>query len=234
MTTDLINFYKLLPKKDTGIPYPNYDKIRITLPTRVAVIAPSGAGKTNLAINFIFGIGAFERIYLCVKTPDEPLYQMLIEMYELIGTKIKKELITVVSDIDELPEVDTFDPKVQNLVIFDDMITAKDTKLKHISDFWIRGRKKNISTLFLSQDFYGIPVLIRKNTQIVLIRGIVSTRDLNLILKEFATDKTKEELLAMYKKCCPSGSSIENFFMIDNSVGVDAKYRYRHNWTPIE
>lgn len=143
------------------------------------------------------------------------------------------KILTVVEDPNDLPVVQDFDKKQQNVVIFDDVITESMAKLKKIQDYWVFGRKYNITPIFLSQSYFRIPKLIRDNTDVLALRGVLGLRDLNLILSEMAADKKKEELLAMYNKCNAT-STITDFFLIDRSVGQDPAYRFRHNWSPID
>jgi hypothetical protein len=234
MSADTINFYQHIPAKYTGAGkrrYPNFQRIHIELPTRMAVVGPTGSGKTNIAMNFIFGCGAFTRIFLCVKTPDEPLYQWMIDQIREAEARLGKDILTVLSDPDDLPPVDSFDPKVNNLVLFDDVINDAQSKLKHIADLWVRGRKRNISTLFLAQSFYKIPKLVRDNSDILMLKAIANSSDLNRILAEKAMDMNRDQLLAMYNAC--DTRNVSNSFTIDNTPGQEPKWKYRRNFTPL-
>jgi len=242
----VINFYASIPKKyGTGMNearnYPNFKDYHLLFPTRIAIVGSAGAGKTNTAMNIIVGTAYFTKIWLCVKTPEEPLYQFLIDTIKEIEKDLKRkgkldpdrELVTVVTNVGELPSVDTFDNKDRNLVLFDDVITDAKAQLKEIEKYWVYGRKHGITTMFLSQSYFRIPKLIRDNTDVLILRGVLGKRDLNLILSEFTLDKTADELLEMYRKSNAS-NSISDFLLIDRSVGQDPEYRYRHNFEPLD
>ena len=236
MSAPVFNFYQAVPKKyGTGYDqtYQTFDEYRIKFPTRMAIVGASGQGKTNIAMNIIYGTKVWTRYYLCVKSPDEPLYRLFTEMCRKLEKKSGREILTVLTDPDELPPVDEFDEKQRTLVLFDDVITDAKAKLKHIANFWVRGRKQGITTMFLSQSFFQIPKLIRDNTDILILRGVLGRRDLKLILSEFASDKTLPELLDMYNKANAT-NGITDFFLIDKSIGTPPEYRYRHNFAPIE
>ena len=158
------NFYKTLPKEyKTEIQtYSNYNKVHIQLPFRMIILGCSGSGKTNTCLNVIQAMNCFTKYYLFAKNTEEPLYKFLIDLLQKAGSKLKINLITYSNDLDELPGVDEFDKNENNLLIIDDMITEKESKLKNISDIFIRGRKASISTIFLSQSYYKIPKLIRQ------------------------------------------------------------------------
>jgi hypothetical protein len=59
-------------------------------------------------------------------------------------------------NLEKLPPIHDLKPCNQTLIIFDDMVT--DLK-KHpiISEYFIRGRKKSASIIFLSQSHYNTP-----------------------------------------------------------------------------
>ena len=84
--------------------------------------------------------GTFDNIYIFCKSRDEPLYKYLADK--------NKGLIKVHEDLFKLPPINDLKSCNQTLIIFDDMVT--DLK-KHpiISEYFIRGRKKNASIIFL-------------------------------------------------------------------------------------
>ena len=230
---NIINFYESMPKKFTAKAalYKNYDQIKIKIPNRMMIVGSSGSGKSNVLLNLVYGINAFTKIYLFVKSPEEPLYQFLINDLQAVETKLKIEILTVSTQLDELPEVDEFSKEEMNLVIFDDIITEKLAKLQKVSDLWVRGRKQNVTTIFLTQSYHSVPKLIRQNTDVLLFKKIGTKRDLTLILSEYGLDKTVDELREMYK--ASNTSDICNFFMIDMSPGQRPELMYRHNFNPI-
>ena len=74
-----INFYNLVKTGEKKI-NPNYATHGIEVPFRMLIAAPSGSGKTNALMNLIVHFDkTFHEIIICVKSADEPLYNMLIE-----------------------------------------------------------------------------------------------------------------------------------------------------------
>ena len=229
-----VDFYARLPAKyqSKQRTYPNYDKIKISIPSRIILNGASGSGKSNCLLNLIVGMNCFDKIYLFVKNPQEPLYNFFINEMMEIEKKMDTSILTVSTELDDLPEVDDFDPQCNNLVVFDDMISEKSIKLKRIQDLWIRGRKHNITTIFLSQSFYKIPQLVRQNSDILMFKKIATKRDLSMILSEYGgLGVDIDELKAMYKFC--DTSKITNFLMIDMSPGQKPEYVFRKNFSPI-
>ncbi|GBO29380.1 hypothetical protein AVEN_218015-1 [Araneus ventricosus] len=70
--------------------------------------------------------------------------KIMLELYEKFG----KKGTLFSSDTKEFITVDDLDPSCKIVVVFDDCMTDKDQK--SIEDFFIRGRKKNASIIYLS------------------------------------------------------------------------------------
>ena len=77
-----------------------------------------------------------------------------------------------------------------------------DFKKKHpiISEYFIRGRKKSASIIFLSQSYYNTPKIIRQNINYCIILKLGGSRDINSILRECSIGISKEQLLYMYNE----------------------------------
>ena len=199
---------------------PNYDLHQFDTPFRSLVVAPSGSGKSNFITNLITlfckGKGTYDNIYIFCKCKDEPLYRYLADK--------SKGLIEVFENLEKLPALNDLNACKQTLIIFDDMVT--DIK-KHpiISEYFIRGRKKGASIMFLSQSFYNTPKIIRQNVNYVVILKLGGTRDINSLLREVSIGLTKEQLLEMYKEA----TKIKFDVMIIN-LEKSGNERYRKNF----
>ena len=199
---------------------PNYDLHHFDTPFRSLVVAPSGSGKSNFITNLISlfckGKGTFDSIFIFCKSRDEPPYQFL-------GDK-SKGLIEVHEDLEKLPALNELKPSEQTLIIFDDFIT--DIK-KHstIQEFFIRGRKRGCSLMFLSQSYYNTPKIIRQNINYLVVLKLGGTLDVNSILRECSIGLTKEQLLSMYKE-----ATREKFDVFIINLDKNANERYRHNF----
>lgn len=204
---------------------------------------PSGCGKTNLLLNFIYDWMDFDRLYVCAKDIFEPKYVTLRERYSMFDgleeedirdCKHKKELLELyrkfgnkktlfTNELDEFASVDDLDSSVRNLVIFDDCVTEKDQK--PIEDFFIRGRKKNASVIYLSQSYYSTPLNIRKNCNYFVFFRL-QPREIQQILREVDGNLSPKEFKAMYDK---SVRVPFDFFMLDLT---NPELRYRRNFEP--
>ena len=76
---EIIDFYKLIPKNmSTAYHNPKFKDHGLKIPLRALIVGGLGAGKTQLLINIIHKMSqTFERIVICLKCKDEPLYNFL-------------------------------------------------------------------------------------------------------------------------------------------------------------
>ena len=197
----LVNFYevdkikKKLPKgKDEQYQFTNI-KIR----TRNLLVGASGTGKTSAVANYILLSSApkkstFKHIYLLYKT-DEPIYDFL---QEELGKHI-----SVFKEIKDIPDVKEFadNPKHEILFIFDDVVNEKKASdIKKIQDYYKIGRKKGITSFFLSQSYFQTDKFFRDNLSNILLLSIKSTKDLNRIINEYEIPEvTQEQVQRMFK-----------------------------------
>ena len=199
---------------------PNYELHHFDTPFRSLVVAPSGSGKSNFITNLITlfckGRGTYDNIYIFCKCKDEPLYRYLSDK--------SKGLIEVFENLEKLPALNDLNACKQTLLIFDDMVT--DIK-KHpiISEWFIRGRKRGASIMFLSQSYYGTPKIIRQNVNYVVILKLGGTRNINSLLREVSIGLTKEQLLEMYNV-----STKNKFDVLIINLEKSGNERYRMNF----
>ena len=89
-----------------------------------------------------------------------------------------------------IKNIDEYNPYKKNkiLIVFDDMITdmIHNKKLNSIvTKLLIRGRKLNISLVFITQSYFKVPKDVRLNTSHFFIAKIPNKRKLQLCNKSF-------------------------------------------------
>lgn len=201
---------------------PNYHNHLINIPFRLLIVGNSGSGKTTLVLELLHRMDdTFGNIIICTKNADEPLYKFL-------RTKIKAEQLQVYEGIDHIPDLDSFDPDLQHLIVFDDLVLEKDQSV--IEQYFIRSRKiaKGVSCIYLSQNYFGTPKTIRVNCNYIILKKLSSTRDLKMIMNDFSLGVDKETLLEIYKFCTYEKS---DFLMID--IDSPPEKRFRKNFLDI-
>ena len=134
-------------------------------PYRILIIGRSGSGKTNLLLNLIENQPDIDKIYLYAKDPYESKYQYLINKRESVGINHfndPKAFIDYSNDMHDVYKIiNDYNPDKENkiLIVFDDMIAdmIHNKKLNSIvTELFIRGRKLNISLVFISQSYFKV------------------------------------------------------------------------------
>ena len=214
-----VNFYERIPKElRKHVHNPKFSKHGIVMPCRMAIIGGSGSGKTNTLLNFLKDTsGTFEKVIVSLKSQHEPLYQFLLK-------KLPNSVTIYENSIAPMSELESYS---SSLYVFDDLVATKSLQAQ-ISDYFIRGRKFNISCIYISQSYYGIPKLIRLQCQYVILKKLSSDRDLRLLLREYGFNVDFDQMMKIYKDATKNKN---DFLMIDLEADNDKKFR--HNYKVI-
>jgi hypothetical protein len=231
--TEVVNYYKQIKKEkgDCDTSYPNEDKIQLKLPFRMLIMGPSGSGKTNALINLICQIGVFERVLLLAKDTEEPLYKLLREKYAKVEKKTKEKMFFSIEDIKKLPPVESWEKCRNNLLIIDDQICESPKDLVRCEEYFVWGRKRGLTMIFLTQDYFATPKRVRRNSNVIIMKKLNTVRDMTLILKEFELGITKDQLKANYERACGHGT-VTDFFLIDKDT-TDPRLKFRKGFDPL-
>jgi ribosomal protein L7Ae-like RNA K-turn-binding protein len=233
MSIVLENFYQHVKTKDDGLRhYPNEDLMKIKLPMRALIVGPSGSGKTNVMLNLVKLIDVgWDKIVLLAKDLEEELYEHLIDTCRQIEKKRKIQMLLAITNVKDLPELADFNPKENTMLICDDFICDKAKDLAKLEEIFIRGRKRGISSVFLSQSYFATPLMIRKNVTYIFIKKLAGVMDLKRILAEYqSVGVTAEQLERMYEHAMEG--DFRNFFLIEPEAR-DKRYMFRKNFDPI-
>ena len=128
---------------------------------RMLIAGNSGSGKTNTLMHILQKpLIYYDQIHLYAKNLDQDKYINLIDkmhgISEIVGYPV------LITSNDEITPVDQLqDTDMQRVVIFDDYVCEKNQK--PLIDYFIQGRHKNCSVIYLTQSFYGCPKEIRLN-----------------------------------------------------------------------
>ena len=155
---------------------------------RMLICGNSGSGKTNLLLHMLLSLLCYDEIFLYAKNLDQEKYQILIDEMNKISKELGLDIITVSND-KIIPIKDLGYEDNQKLVIFDDYVCEKNQR--EIVDYFIQGRHKNCSVIYLSQSFYKTPRDIRLNCSHYCIYEFTSSRERNMISSELGVGKEK-------------------------------------------
>ena len=94
--------------------------------------------------------------------------------------------------------------KREILIVFDDMIADMHSNRKLnpiVTELFIRGRKLNISLVFITQSYFAVPKNITRNSTHYFIMKILSKRELRKIVYNYSSDIDFKDFMNLYKKC---------------------------------
>ena len=204
-------------------------------PYIILIIGGSGSGKTNALLNLINTQPDIDKIYLYAKDPYESKYQFLIKKGKSIGLKhfddpkafieYSNDMQGVYKNIDEY----NADKERKILIVFDDMIAdiSNNKKLNSIvTELFIRGRKLNISLVFITQPYFKVPKGVRLNTSHFFITKIPNKRELQQIAINHSSDISTEDFINIYRECTAEPYS---FLVNDATLASDNPLRFRKN-----
>ena len=93
-----------------------------------------------------------------------------------------------------------------------------------VTELFIRGRKLNISLVFITQSYFKVPKDVRLNTTHFFIAKIPNKRELQQILRNHSSDIRTEDFINIYRKCTGKPYS---FLVIDTTLASDNPLRFR-------
>ena len=108
----------------------------------------------------------------------------------------------------------------------------KNKKLNSIvTELFIRGRKINISLVFITQSYFKVPKDVRLNTTQFFISKILNKRDLQQIVINHSSDISTKDFINIYRKCTAEPYS---FLVNDTTLASNNPLRFRKNLFNIE
>ena len=115
------------------------------------------------------------------------------------------------------------------LIVFDDMIAdmTNNKKLKPIvTELFIRGRKLNISIVFIMQSYFKVPKDVRLSSTHFFIMKNLNKRELQQIALNHSPDIDFKNFMKIYKECTKEPYS---FLVNDTTLQSDNPLSFRYN-----
>ena len=145
-----------------------------------------------------------------------------------------KAFIDYSNDMHDVYEnIDDYNLDKENkiLIVFDDMIAnmISNKKLNSIvSELFIRGRKLNISLVFITQSYFRVPKDVRLNTTHFFIAKIPNKRELQQTAINHSSDINIKDFANIYRKCTSEPYSfLVNDTCIKQSLHTCIKQSFR-------
>jgi len=220
---ELVDWYKKIPSKYlTKSHNPNFKIHGLNLPFRMLIIGGSGSGKTQTLMNIIHNMNdTFNEIYVITKNKQEPIYEYLED-------KLGSKGVSVVEGINNAPNLDKdIDKKDQTLIVMDDLVL--ESNQKPLEEYFIRARKQNCSLIYISQSYYAVPKMIRKNLNYLVIKQLSSLQDLFRIMREYSLGDNKAQIKKLYENATTDNK--QDFLLVD--LDAPPENRFRKNFNDI-
>ena len=115
------------------------------------------------------------------------------------------------------------------LMVFDDVIAdmINNKELNSIvTELFIRGRKSNISFVFITQSYFKVLKDVRLNSTHFFVMKIPNKRELQQIALNHSSDISTKDFINIYKKCTAEPYS---FLVNDTTLASDNPLRFRKN-----
>ena len=179
-------------------------------PYRILIVGGSGSREINALLNLINNQLDIDSIYLYAKDQCEKKYQYLINKHEKVGLDHFKGPRTFIEYLNDMQDfyknIKDYNPgkKRKILIVFDDMIAdmINNKKLNPVvTELFIRGRKLNISIVFITQSYFEVPKDIRLSSTHFSIMKIPNKRELQQIALNHSSDIEFKDFMKIYKKC---------------------------------
>ena len=177
-------------------------------PYRILIIGGSGSGKTNALINLINGQNDIDKIYLYARDLSEPKYEYLIKKREDVGIKHLNDINTFIECSSTMDDVyknfHDYNSRRRRkiLIVFDDIIAdiMDNNKVQSIiKELFIRGRKLNISLVFITQSYFSVSKDVRLNSAHYLIMKFSSRKELQNIAINHSADIDYKDFVKIYR-----------------------------------
>ena len=186
-------------------------------------------------MNLINNQPDIDKIHLYANDPYEAKYQCLInkrEKVELDHFDDHKAFIEYSNDMQDVyKNIEDYNPRKKRkvLIIFDDMIAdmINNKNLNPIvTDLFIRGRKLNISMVFITQSYFKVPKDVRLNSTHFFIMKISCKRELQQIALNHSSDIDFKDFIKICKKYT---KELYSFLVNDTTLPSDDPLRFRKN-----
>ena len=160
-------------------------------PFRLLVCGSTGCGKTNAVVDLLMRYIPWQVLWVYAKHMGEA-WQSLQAKVEAREKRLKRPISFWETSLENAVPVDTLSPTNRNVVVFDDFIMDREHQ-PTIADYFVRGRHRNCSLVYITQSYYDVPKIVRNNcSHYMIFRGYNGSDETHL-WKDLGSGMRKDE-----------------------------------------
>ena len=177
-------------------------------PFSILVTGKSGSGKTNILANLFLGNKAeyiykgkkgrsryiaYDDLIVCGYHPDEPKWAFIRYMYSIISKDPKVPYYENITfkyiSPEKISSTRAFLPERSTAIIFEDLCMAPESIQNQIIPFFTYERYRNISSIYVTQSYYYILIIIYENiSHLIVFNDGSSYQDIFKIIGWYTED----------------------------------------------
>lgn len=208
--------------------HPLFPQFKPEQPFRWIITGMSGCGKTTLIVSALLsGQIKFEHIYLYTPSVAQGKYKLLCKFINSLEKQMGQELMTVATSIDEIVDLEDIPADRVNICIFDDLVTEKDQKI--IEEYFIRGRHRNVCSVYLTQSYFDVPKVVRKQANYFSVFKTSSITEFNSLASAHSLNRD----LKLFKKMFQNATRKKNDFLFLDLFTDEYLLQVRRNYNGI-
>lgn len=193
-----------------------------TWPFRCLVVGRCGSGKTNVIKNMLMrGWLDYDTLFIMARELNQ--WKDVRETVEEIVAKNKnqKDNYMFSDELDMLPDIDKLDETKKHMMVLDDWAALSAREQEPIIDIFIRGRHRNLSSVYISQSYNRLPKTARLQCNFLIIFKGGNNTDIETLYNDHISSMSMDEFKKVYHECTQEKYS----FMVIDLINPDKHLR---------
>lgn len=193
---------------------------------RLICVGTTGGGKTNMIASLIENHIPWQALQVVGRHLDGA-WDILRQRIERHERKTGVQISHWCDSFAGMTPLDELNPANRNLVVFDDWVLAGPKEQSIMAEFFVRGRHKNCSVVYIAQSWHSIPRLIRLNASVATIFKGYNHFDEIALWKDLGSSFKSREAFFEYLR---EATKPRYSFAVIDSNPREEELRYRIKW----
>lgn len=201
--------------RSTDDTWVNVNKLVVQGSKGTVVVGPENSGKTTEVMSMLLQQNEdgrnryiqYDQLWIWAMDIEESKYKLARQLMIKRGMSTEMDEATgelpdfiLSDDFSSIPSVTEIDKHKQTVIIFDDVVMESKKIQKPIVDFYKGARKRNCQLYYLSQGFFEVPKMIRRNTTYFWIYRLRDPREFSALATTFELYMPREMFRKVYLK----------------------------------